>query len=78
MNELQLRLEVRESVQNYVDNMLFASGIPAHILEDAFTSSLGYIKDRSLAEFLESARVETVAREGVSQETEEEGEIADA
>lgn len=68
MNELQLRLEVRESVQKYVDNMLFVNGIPAHILEDAFTASLGYLKDKSLAEFLESARADAVAREDVPQE----------
>ena len=74
MNELQLRLEVRESVQNYVNNMLFASGIPAHILEDAFTASLGYIKDKSLAEFLESARADTMTREDASQEQTEEVE----
>lgn len=53
MNELQLRFELQKAVQNYVEQ-LFSQGVPAHIIEDAFTKALGCIKDKSFQEFLVS------------------------
>lgn len=55
MNELQLRLEVKGAVQNYVEQLLFQNGVPAHLLEEALTASLGYVREKATLEFLQSA-----------------------
>lgn len=57
MNELQVRLEVQGAVQSYAERLLFQSGVPAHIVEDAFSRTLGYLKEKSIQEFLISASV---------------------
>ena len=46
MNELQLRIQVQGAVQQYVEQLLYQNGVPAHIIEDAFSKSLGYIREK--------------------------------
>lgn len=60
MNELQLRIELQGAVQQYAEQLLFQNQIPAHLVEDAFTKTLGFIKEKSLQEFLTAASVQNV------------------
>lgn len=60
MNELQLRIEVQGAVQNYVEQLLFQNGVPAHIVEDAFSKSLGYLREKSILEFIAAASTPSV------------------
>lgn len=55
MNELQLRIELQGAVQNYAEQLLYQNGVPAHLVEDAFSKTLAYIKEKSLIEFLNAA-----------------------
>lgn len=59
MNELQLRLELQGAVQNYVEQLLYQNGVPAHLIEDAFTKALVYIKNKTVQEFIISASAKT-------------------
>lgn len=63
MNELQLRLEVKGAVQNYVEQLLFQNGVPAHLIEDALIASLGYVREKTTLEFLQSALTQPVPEE---------------
>lgn len=63
MNELQLRLEVKGAVQNYVEQLLFTNGVPAHLVEEALTASLGYVREKATLEFLQSALTQVVPEE---------------
>lgn len=70
MNELQLRIEVQGAVQNYVEQLLFQNGVPAHLVEDAFTKSLAYLKEKSLQEFVLAASTPSVPDESEGEEVE--------
>ena len=63
MNELQLRLEVKGAVQNYVEQLLFQNGVPAHLIEDALIASLGYVREKTTLEFLQSALTQPAPEE---------------
>lgn len=72
MNELQLRIQVQGAVQQYAEQLLYQNGVPAHIIEDAFSKSLGYIREKSMQEFLEAAMAPSVPEE--KEETEQDGD----
>lgn len=72
MNELQLRIQVQGAVQQYAEQLLYQNGVPAHIIEDAFSKSLGYIREKSMQEFLEMAMTPSVPEE--KEETEQDGD----
>lgn len=72
MNELQLRIQVQGAVQQYAEQLLYQNGVPAHIAEDAFSKSLGYIREKSMQEFLEAAMTPSVPEE--KEETEQDGD----
>ena len=57
MSELQLRIELQGAVQQYAEQLMFQNGIPAHIVEDAFAKTLGYVREKSLQEFIQSVTV---------------------
>ena len=63
MNELQLRIQVQGAVQQYVEQLLYQNGVPAHIIEDAFSKALGKIKKKSMQEFLNAAMAPSVPEE---------------
>lgn len=63
MNELQLRIQVQGAVQQYVEQLLYQNGVPAHIIEDAFFKTLGYIREKSMQEFLNAAMAPSVSEE---------------
>lgn len=63
MNELQLRIQVQGAVQQYAEQLLYQNGVPAHIIEDAFSKTLGYIREKSMQEFLEAAMAPSVSEE---------------
>lgn len=61
---LQTRLELQGSLQQYVENLL-NNGISAAMMEDALNKTLLYVKDRAVTEFLISAqRANTKEEEG--------------
>lgn len=74
MNELQLRIQVQGAVQQYVEQLLYQNGVPAHVIEDAFSKSLGYIREKSMQEFLEAAMTPSVPekKEEVAQDGDDE------
>lgn len=72
MNELQLRIQVQGAVQQYAEQLLYQNGVPAHIIEDAFSKALGYIKEKSMQEFLNAAMAPSVPEE--EEETEQDGD----
>lgn len=74
MNELQLRIQVQGAVQQYVEQLLYQNGVPAHIIEDAFSKSLGYIREKSMQEFLEAAMTPSVPEEEKKEEIEQDGD----
>lgn len=74
MNELQLRIQVQGAVQQYVEQLLYQNGVPAHIIEDAFSKSLGYIREKSIQEFLNAAMAPSVPEEEEKEETEQDGD----
>ena len=74
MNELQLRIQVQGAVQQYVEQLLYQNGVPAHIIEDAFSKSLGYIREKSMQEFLEAAMTPSVPEEEKKEEAEQDGD----
>lgn len=63
MNELQLRIQVQGAVQQYAEQLLYQNGVPAHIIEDAFSKTLGYIREKSMQEFLNAAMAPSVSEE---------------
>lgn len=63
MNELQLRIQVQGAVQQYAEQLLYQNGVPAHIIEDAFSKVLGYVKEKSLQEFLNAAMTPSVSKD---------------
>ena len=63
MNELQLRIQVQGAVQQYAEQLLYQNGVPAHIIEDAFSKVLGYVKEKSLQEFLNTAMTPSVSKD---------------
>lgn len=63
MNELQLRIQVQGAVQQYAEQLLYQNGVPAHIVEDAFSKTLGYIREKSMQEFLNAAMAPSVSEE---------------
>lgn len=63
MNELQLRIQVQGAVQQYAEQLLYQNGVPAHIIEDAFSKTLGYVREKSMQEFLEAAMAPSVSEE---------------
>lgn len=71
MNELQLRIQVQGAVQQYAEQLLYQNGVPAHIIEDAFSKALGYIKEKSLQEFLNAAMAPSVSKD---EEEEQDGD----
>lgn len=76
MNELQLRLELKGAVQGYAEQLLFQNGIPAHLVEDAFSSTLGYLREKTMEEFLNSAMLNNSSDEE-KEETENGDEATD-
>lgn len=63
MNELQLRIQVQGAVQQYAEQLLYQNGVPAHIIEDAFSKALGYVREKSMQEFLNAAMAPSVSEE---------------
>lgn len=63
MNELQLRIQVQGAVQQYAEQLLYQNGVPAHIVEDAFSKTLGYVREKSMQEFLNAAMAPSVSEE---------------
>lgn len=63
MNELQLRLELQGAVQQYAEQLLYQNGVPAHLVEDAFSKTLGFIREKSIQEFLASAMTPSAEEE---------------
>ena len=63
MNELQLRIQVQGAVQQYAEQLLYQNGVPAHIIEVAFSKALGYVREKSMQEFLNAAMAPSVSKE---------------
>lgn len=61
MNELQVRLELQGSIQQYIENFL-NQGIPATMMEDALNKVLLFVKDKAVTEFLISAQTQQEER----------------
>ena len=72
MNELQLRIQVQGAVQQYAEQLLYQNGVPAHVVEDAFSKVLGYLREKSMQEFLEAAMAPSVPEE--KEEVEQDGD----
>lgn len=68
LNDLQLRIELQGAVQQYAEQLLAQNGVPAHLVEDAFSKALGYLREKTTQEFLVAAMTPSVS------ETEEEEE----
>lgn len=73
MNELQLRLEVQNALQGYIDQLLFQNGIPAYMLEDALNKGLAYVREKALIEYINTMRANEQTQE---KEVEDGGEEA--
>ena len=72
MNELQMRIQVQGAVQQYAEQLLYQNGVPAHLVEDAFSKALAYLREKSMQEFLEAAMTPSVLEE--KEETEQDGD----
>lgn len=55
MNDLQTRLELQGSIQQYIENLL-NQGISAAMMEDALNKVLLFVKDKAVTEFLIAAQ----------------------
>ena len=63
MNELQMRIQVQGAVQQYAEQLLYQNGVPAHLVEDAFSKALAYLREKSMQEFLEAAMAPSAPEE---------------
>ena len=72
MNELQLRLEVQNAVQAYIEQLLFQNGVPAYMLEDALNKGLAYVREKAMIEYINTVRANELKTES-SEEVVEDG-----
>ena len=50
MNELEMRIRVQQLVQNFAEQNL--QQVPAYMLQDAFTNTLVFLKDKVFQEYM--------------------------
>lgn len=55
MENLQLRIQLRSTIQGYINDLMNQYNIPASMMEDALNSIMTLIKDAAMNEYVEWA-----------------------
>ncbi len=74
MTQEQFRIEVQNSVKNYVQQLMQQYHVPAAMMEDALNAALLDIKPLVLAQLMASLQQENSEDQEVNQEEENSGE----
>ena len=69
MNEFELRLRLQNTLQDYVNQLMFSNNVPAAMMEDALNKVLINLKDKVILEFI--AAVSQPVQEDIMKEQED-------